>query len=331
MRTRVLCRVLAEVGVAWCFVGAFLVGACLVGRAVAADIRELPDLGDLRQAQPGSIMLHGGGRLTTEAFDCFLNLAGGPEARIVLVPSAGFRATDYDNLDRFTSAINRNFKPWTRLPSLGKATSVEMLHTDDPRDADDELFVQSLNSATGVWFSGGEQLHLRNRYAGNFPYRTRFQVALGGVLERGGVVGGTSAGMAALPEVMTLTETSYRGEPSRAVVGHGLGLLTNAIVEQHFDGRAGRFERFTGLLRDDERLDILTGREGAGARMMGLAVEECTALVLQANRLSVVGNGNAHVFIKSLDYPQVAWHTLAPQSKAQLKYDERGQATLTRY
>jgi cyanophycinase len=318
MWTRVLCRVLVVI----------LVGGGFVGRVMADNIRELPDLAELRQ--PGSIMLHGGGRLTVEAFDCFVNLAGGPEARIVLIPSAGYRASDYENLDRFTSAINRNFKTWTRLPSLGKAASVELLHTDDPRDADDELFIRSLTTATGVWFSGGEQLHLRYRYAGNFPYRTRFQVALAGVLERGGVVGGTSAGMAALPEVMTLTETSFRREPSQAVAGHGLGLLTNAIVEQHFDGRAGRFERFVGLLRDDERLDVLTGRDGAGARMMGLAVEECTALVMQSKRLSVVGNGNAHVFIKSLDQQQVSWHTLGPQSKALLKYDERGQATLVR-
>ena len=86
-------------------------------------------------------MLHGGGRMTLEAFDCFLNLAGGPEAKIVLIPSAGYRAADYENLDRFTSAINRNFRMWTRLPSLGKASSVELLHTDDPRrDANDELF-----------------------------------------------------------------------------------------------------------------------------------------------------------------------------------------------
>lgn len=319
MWVKVLSRVLAVT----------LVGVCFVGSLLADNRPELPDLAELRQ--PGSLMLHGGGRMTLEAFDCFVNLAGGPEAKIVLIPSAGYRAADYENLDRFTSAINRNFRMWTRLPSLGKASSVELLHTDDPRDANDELFIQPLTKATGVWFSGGDQLQLSYRYAGNHPYQTRFQVALRGVWERGGVVGGTSAGMAALPEIMTLTETSYRGEPSRAVVGHGLGLLTNAIVEQHFDGRARRFERFAGLLRDDEQLDALTGRDGAGARTLGLAVEESTALVLQSNRLSVVGNGNAHVFIKSLDQQQITWHTLAPQSTAQLNYDDRGRAALVRH
>lgn len=327
MGTKFLCRVWVMLLVFGYLAGGGFVGNWFESRAVA-DVRELPDLEELRQ--PGAIMLHGGGRLTVEAFDCFVNLAGGPEAKIIVIPSAGYRAADYESVERFTSAIQRSFKPWTKLPSLGKASSVQLLHTDDPRDADDESFVQPLLAATGVWFSGGEQLQLSYRYAGNYPYRTRFQAALSGVLERGGVVGGTSAGMAALPEVMTVSETAYRGEPSRAVTAHGLGLLTNTIVEQHFDGRARRFERFAGLLRDDERLDALTGRDGAGARTIGLAVEECTALVLQANKLSVVGNGNAHVFIKSLDWPQVSWHTLGPQHHAQLKYDERGQATLVR-
>jgi cyanophycinase len=300
----------------------------LIGSVAADNIRELSLAAEL--PRPGSIMLHGGERVTIEAFDCFVNLAGGPEAKIVLIPSAGYRASDYDSMERFTNAMSRSFRSWIQLPSRGKASSVELLHTDDPRDADDETFIQPVKMATGVWFSGGDQRHLSYRYAGNFPYQTRLQVALRGVLQRGGVVGGTSAGMAALPEIMTVTETSFRGAPSQAVVGYGLGLLTNAIVEQHFDSRSGRFERFAGLLRDDERLDAMTGRAGAGARMMGFAVEERTALVLQSNRLSVVGNGNAHVFIKSLEQPQIAWHTLGPQSRALLEYDHRGQATLVR-
>jgi cyanophycinase len=321
MWVKALRQVLAVVGV--CFASSLLVGNLL------ADNRpELPDPPEL--PKPGSLMLHGGGRVTLEAFDSFVNLAGGPTAKIVVIPSAGYRAADFETPERFTAALNRNFKIWTRLPSLGKATSVELLHTEDPRDADDESFIRPLTTATGVWFSGGDQLQLTYRYAGNHPQQTRFQEALRGVWERGGIVGGTSAGMAAMPQIMTLSETSYRGEPSRAVVGHGFGLLTNTIVEQHFDGRTRRFERFFGLLRDEERLDALAGRDGAGARTLGLAVEEATALVLQANHLSVIGNGNAHVFIKSLDQSQISWHTLAPQAKAQLHYDDRGQATLIR-
>src|SRR6478735_2793667 len=91
-------------------VGISFAGSLLVSSLYADNRPELPDLAELRQ--PGSLMLHGGGRMTIEAFDCFLNLAGGPEAKIVLIPSAGYRVNDYDSLERFTSAVSRNFRTW---------------------------------------------------------------------------------------------------------------------------------------------------------------------------------------------------------------------------
>jgi cyanophycinase len=158
---------------------------------------------------------------------------------------------------------------------------------------------------------------LNYRFVGSFPRQTKFQTALRGVLERGGVVGGTSAGMAALPEIMTLTQDRRRAQgPLSAVAAHGFGLLTGAIVEQHFDGRNGRLERFTSLLRDDRQLDKLSGRTGAGAKMLGLAVEEGTGLIVREDRLEVVGSGDAHVFIKSSVDTAIVWHALRPGSKA---------------
>src|SRR5256885_2260695 len=80
-------------------------------------------------------------------------------------------------------------------------------------------------------------------------------LALRAVLARGGGVGGTRAGMAALPRIMTLYQRRRRaGAPLSVVAAHGLGLLDDAIVEQHFDSRTGRLERFTGLLRDSAQL-----------------------------------------------------------------------------
>jgi cyanophycinase len=182
-----------------------------------------------------------------------------------------------------------------------------------------------------VWFSGGLQTRLNYRFVGRFPRQTRFQVALRGVLERGGVVGGTSAGMAALPEIMTLRQDQRRtAGPLSAVAGHGLGLFTGAIVEQHFDGRNGRLERFTDLLRDGPRLDQLSGRDRAGANMLGLAVEEGTALVMRADRLEVVGDGGAHMFLKSSGDSTIVWHALPSRSKAALKRDRRGSIMLAR-
>lgn len=282
-------------------------------------------------SRPGALVLHGGGGITEATFDRFIALAGGKRAHIVLVPSAGYRPSSYDNNEQFLAIMRSRFSSWVHLGSVGQVASFQFLYTDDLNDADDDRFVRPLATATGVWFSGGDQTRLNYRFVGRFPRQTKFQVALHGVLERGGVVGGTSAGMAALPEIMTLTQHQRRtAGPLNAVAAHGLGLLSSAIVEQHFDGRNGRLERFTDLLRDSPRLDKLSGRAGAGARMLGLAVEEGTALVVQEDRLEVLGRGAAHVLLKSPDDIRIVWHTLRSGSKAALKRDGHGDVTLAR-
>jgi cyanophycinase len=279
--------------------------------------------------RPGAVFLHGGGRITDATFARFVRLAGGKQARIVLVPSAGHGPTGYGSRRRFTNVLKRRFNSWVRLAATSQVQHFEFLFTDDPDDADEAAFVRPLASATGVWFCGGDQSRLNYRYVGHFPRRTRFQTALREVLARGGVVGGTSAGMAALPEIMTLDQDQDREDgPLSIVAAHGLGLFDGAIVEQHFDSRNGRMERFVGLLRASARLDRLAGRSGAGERMLGLAVESSTALVVHADRLETLGRGSVHVLIKSPDNRTITWHALRSGDRALLKRDARGQVVL---
>jgi len=169
-------------------------GACGGGRA-ADNVLGLPAPRDM--SRPGSVMLHGGGRFTDDAFARFVELAGSKQARIVLVPSAGYRHADYASRQQFAEAMKRRFSSWVRLASTGQVSSFEILSTDDPADAENPMFVRPLLLATGVWFSGGAQSRLNYRYVGHSPRPTRFQVALRAVLARGAIVGGTSAGMAA--------------------------------------------------------------------------------------------------------------------------------------
>lgn len=267
----------------------------------------------------GSLVLHGGGPINDQVFERFLQLAGGKKARIVFVPSAGFRRGWYDSDDQMVADLSNRYASWARLAERKQVESFQFLFTDDPDDADDPEFTKPLETATGVWFSGGDQLRLNYRFVGNYPKRTRFQRGLLWVVQRGGVVGGTSAGMAAAPEIMTLWDERETYEAPAAVVpGHGLGLLRQAIVEQHFDARGGRLERFTSLLRDNAQLDQLAGRRGAGINMIGLAAEETAALVVQGNRIEALGDANVHVFLKSADGKAIAWHQMSPGESAVL-------------
>jgi len=275
--------------------------------------------------QPGSILLHGGGAVTDDAFDRFVELAGGKNARLVFVPCVGFRREWYSSDETFLAAVGTRYGSWPSLARNGRIRSFQFLFTDDPADADNAEFTRPLETATGVWFSGGLQSRLNYRFVGNFPEQTRFQKLLRGVLERGGAVGGTSAGMAAIPEVMTFSEDrTYTAAPVTAVPAHGLGLMTRAIVEQHFADRNGRLERFTGLLRDSKQLDELAGRRGAGDQMIGLGVEEHTGLVVRGNQLQVVGTGAVHVFLKSRFGRTMTWTEMTPGETAFLTRNARG-------
>ena len=296
--------------------------------ALAQDnVIGLPKPRDARR--PGAVMLVGGGGITNDVWDRFLELAGGPKARIVIVPSAGWRPMDFNSLDEFRGEIRARFSAWVRLPSRGRAESVEFLYTDDPKDADSDTFLRPLQEATAVWFSGGAQSRLAYRFA-RYPKQTKFQNALRDVVARGGIVGGTSAGMAALPEIMTTSQTwEWSSGPAKAVTSHGLGVFGGAIVDQHFDGRGGRLERFTDLLKDSERLDKLAGRP-VSASMIGLAVDEGTGLLVHGDRLEALGLSNVEVFIRSPLDGSLTWHTLKTGEHGDLRRAAGGLAILLR-
>lgn len=273
--------------------------------------------------RPGALVLHGGGYITDEIFARFLESAGGSQSRIVFVPSAGYRREAFDSDEALLAALAQRYTSWMEALQLGKIGQLKFLFTDDPADADNDEFLEPLETATAVWFSGGDQARLNHRFiADNYPQSTKFQRLVAEVIARGGIVGGTSAGTAFFPEVMTIrsepvNDTSHA--PQRAVLAHGLGLLRGAIVEQHFDTHTGRLERFFNLLKDEERLDRATGRPGTGRHMLGLAVEAPAALWIQAGRLEAMGDASVHVFLKLRGGQTVVWHELQPGDTAQLR------------
>ena len=151
-------------------------------------------------------------------------------------------------------------------------------------------------------------------------------------MERGGVVGGSSAGCAAMSDVMIVGTVAGDGRgPARAELSRGLGVLSNVVAEQHFDARQGRIERFAELLRNKQQLANVSPGCDPG-QMVGLAVEESTALMVRGNRLSVAGKNKAHVFLKSAAHDTLTWHTLAsgdigvvctaPDGSHQLHFEE---------
>jgi cyanophycinase len=206
-------------------------------------------------AQGGALLICGGGSLPEPIRDRFVELAGGPRARIVVIPTANQQA------DRIPA--NTVLDPWR---AKGVA-SVELVHTRSRVLADDPIFVRPLTEATGVWLGGGWQSSLAEAYLG-----TEVERQLKALLQRGGVIGGTSAGAAVMTRVMIT-----RGRTT-ADVGEGFDFLPGAVVDQHFL-RRNRLTRLLSVLGDYPDL-------------VGLGIDEQTALEVRvpSRIMKVIGN-----------------------------------------
>lgn len=164
------------------FVAAFalLVVTASAPRAQQSTATDAPEYGPAR----GSLIIVGGGNLTGSGInEKFIELAGGPEKNFVIVPTAG------GNRDAAGSLIvydeQKILAPWVKLG----LKHVRMLHTHDPKVADTEAFASVLRDADAVWFNGGRQWNIVDSYANTLTYREFHKL-----LERGGVIGGSSAG-----------------------------------------------------------------------------------------------------------------------------------------
>jgi cyanophycinase-like exopeptidase len=126
-----------------------------------------------------------------------------------------------------------------------------------------------------------------------------------------------------MPDVMIEGGQSEHGRPAKAELSRGMGVLKQVLAEQHFDARRGRIHRLTSLLRDHKRLANFLP-SCSPKKMIGLAVEEDTALVVQANRLRIVGDKSAHVFLQEADPRVVTWHALLPGDAAIVREGANG-------
>lgn len=209
----------------------------------------------------GAIVAGGGGNLGLPVYQRFVDLAGGADARIVLIPTAG---TQYGNHDG-----------WTAIERLREAgvRHLEVLHTRSRSVADLEAFASPLEHATGVWFSGGHQWRLVDVYLGTETHRELTEV-----LARGGVIGGNSAGASALASFL-VRGGMHNGEIIATERADGFGFLRNVALDQHLLERGRENEMFQVLRREPH--------------LLGIGLNEGAAIVVAGNLARVVGGSVA--------------------------------------
>ena len=214
----------------------------------------------------GTVMVVGGGALGPEIVARFIDAAGGPDALIIDVPTAGG--------DSVYPATWRG----ANFLRAGGAKNVVVLHTKDNKVADSDQFAAVLARAGGVWFEGGRQWHLVDSYAG-----TKTERAFHEVLARGGVVGGSSAGASILSSYML--RGARAGNATIMAPGYevGFGFLRGVAIDQHVVAR----ERLRDLA------DSLMPRR---PDLLGISEDEGTAWVVRGDVADIIGRNKAFVY-----------------------------------
>jgi cyanophycinase len=212
----------------------------------------------------GKLVLIGGAcEPTGEALGAFLRLANAREGgKIVGLTTASG--------DPAGSA-----REWMEIFERAGATNVEIPVVDRRNQAQDRRLADMIAEADGVFLGGGDQVHLVATLGGS-----RADRALREAYGNGAVVCGTSAGAAALTEtILAGGEPDEYGQMDELHLGPGFGLLGfRAMVDTHFTRRRRLQRLFMVIARNPE--------------MLGLGIDEDTAMVVDGHLGQVVGRGS---------------------------------------
>ena len=226
-------------------------------------------------------MIIGGAMRDPAIVKRIIDLAGGPDAPLVAIPTAG-GDPHYDQYWRGRRAFDE-----------AGATDITVLHTYDPRVADTDEFVAPLRRARGVFFGGGRQWRLADAYLNTLTHRE-----LLALLDRGGVISGSSAGASIMGSFLVRGDT----KTNTVMVGdhiEGLGLLKNVGIDQH-------------LLRRNRQFDLLEVIE-ARPELLGIGIDENTAIVVQGDRFEVIGQSYTVIYDNRRKIPPAGrFYFLAP-------------------
>jgi len=206
----------------------------------------------------GHLIIAGGALSDTTVFNKFIELARGANAHIVVIPTAG----GYEVTEQRRAGLIREWK--------GRgANKVSVLHTTDPNESNKEEFASIIDEATGVYFPGGRQWRLADSYL-----NTKVEEKLFKLLERGGVIAGSSAGATIQGSYLargdTRNNTTMMGDHEI-----GMGFIKNIAIDQHTLARNRQFDMFEIVEKYPE--------------LLGIAIDENTAILVSGNEFEVIG------------------------------------------
>jgi cyanophycinase len=215
----------------------------------------------------GSLVAVGGGESSEITEDSlkiiekFLELSGGmTKARIILMTVA---------TDSPEDARKRYEEVFERL----KFKNFEAVNIADRSESYEETILEKIRNATGLYFTGGNQLHVTALTGG-----TPLHNLILDKFSKGLTIGGTSAGAMMMSSVTLLSGTSDTAPRlSDLDVAPGMELLDRSIIDTHFSQR-GRHGRLLSSVAHNPQI-------------IGIGIDERTAIIVVGDKFEVIGEG----------------------------------------
>lgn len=232
------------------------------------------------------LVIVGGGDRPAEAMSRFVEWAGGKDkAHILIIPWAT------EEPEASFKYLKEDFAPF-------RPKEIELAPIAPLTAEKKSAFLNQLKNATGVFFTGGDQVKVMNV----LKDETLLQ-ALKNRYKDGTVFGGTSAGTAIMSSQMITGEGDFTVIDGKKVETiNGLGLLPDdVIVDQHFIKRQRENRLFGLILQNPSKL--------------GVGIDEGTALLVTNNRYAEVVGASQVMVVKSKNHDGILTVFLIPSGK----------------
>ena len=213
----------------------------------------------------GTLVIVGGGGSPMGLYKQFIEYAGGPDkAKIVIFPTA--QPDPIGNREVVADAF--------RKAGAKKAT---VLKGRTLKEVESKEYLDALKEATGLWFDGGRQWRFVDAYENTKALPLMFDV-----LNRGGVIGGTSAGATIQGDYLARGGVFHNFDIRYEGYERGLGFLKGVAIDQHFSQR--------------KRLPEMTSLMKTYPQYLGIGIDEATAIVVKGSIADVMGKGKVHFY-----------------------------------
>ena len=212
----------------------------------------------------GKLIIIGGGSIPDSLFEFFAGHCGGKNEPVVYIPTA---TTDEEFIQKGEHLIKFTSRGFTNLSTI---------HTRNKKEADDPKNIALMRNAKGLFFGGGDQQLIADAYAG-----TKLYDEFIALLDRGGVIMGTSAGATIMGSLMVGSDA--RDDISKKYnFNPAFSFMTNTALDQHVLARTRQFDL----------IPVIEHYPGT----LGIGMDESTAIIVEAGQFKVWGISYAMLY-----------------------------------